>query len=414
MSVVIIGNGVAGISAAITIRKQDKSIPIQVISNETSHFYSRTALMYIAMGIMRLEDTEPYERNFYKQNNITLINDTVTKINHSSQKIELMEQGSLSYDSLLLATGSVPAMFDWPGQDLHGVVNFITYQDLEKVMSQINSVKRAVVVGGGLIGIELVEVLRHRGIEVTFLIREDTFWPRALSPEEGKIIEKEMAAHGVTVKMSTELKEIHGENGSVVGISTNEDEIISAQLVGITTGVFPNISLAKDSGIPTQRGILVNDFLQTEIKNIFAAGDCVERKNVNKDEPPIISIWYTSRDMGKIAGKNILGDEISYSMGKWYNSAKFFDLEYTSVGHYLPVNNTEKNIYIESKYANSIQTVRLVHQDNIITGFSALGSRWDHEIIQRLIDDKKTIEYFKENYKQAQFNPELFCNDLKI
>lgn len=172
MHVVIIGNGVTGITAAITIRKLSPDHQITVVSSESEHFYSRTALMYLYMGHMQYRHIKPYEDWFWRENNIALQLARVTQIDFEAQQVLLQEQPSLVYDKLLIATGSVPRQPGVPGQDLAGVQGFYSLQDLQQLEKDTNQIQRAVVVGGGLIGIELAEMLYTRCIPFTFLVRE--------------------------------------------------------------------------------------------------------------------------------------------------------------------------------------------------------------------------------------------------
>ena len=192
--VVIIGNGISGITTARHIRKlSDKKITI--ISAETDYFFSRTALMYVYMGHMKFEHTQPYEPWFWKKNNINLKKGFVTNINTSSKEITFKNDEKLSFDKLIIATGSKPNKFGWPGQDLKGVMGMYQKQDLEnleKYAPDNKTCKRAIIVGGGLIGIELAEMLHSRNIPVTFLVREQSFWNKGLPAEESAMITKEI------------------------------------------------------------------------------------------------------------------------------------------------------------------------------------------------------------------------------
>ena len=177
--VVIIGNGIAGITAARHIRKlSDKRIT--VISAETEYFYSRTALMYVYMGHMKFEHTKPYEDWFWVKNRIELLNAYVQNIDTQKKQLKLVNDNQISYDKLILAVGSKPNKFGWPGQDLKAVQGLYSSQDLEAMEKYSPTTKRAVIVGGGLIGIEMAEMFLSRKIGVTFLVREDQFWVLAI------------------------------------------------------------------------------------------------------------------------------------------------------------------------------------------------------------------------------------------
>jgi len=207
--VVIIGNGISGITAARHIRKQS-DYRITIISAETDHFFSRTALMYIYMGHMKYEHTKPYEDWFWKKNRIELVREFVSTIDFDSKTLSYESGGTLKYDDLILAVGSKPNKFGWPGQNLNGVQGLYSYPDL--VLMEKNTtdykVNRAVIVGGGLIGVEMAEMLLTRGIEITFLVMESNFWGNVLPKEEGRVVERHLIKHHVDIKLNTELEEI--------------------------------------------------------------------------------------------------------------------------------------------------------------------------------------------------------------
>ncbi len=172
--VVIIGNGISGVTVARHIRKNsDKEILI--ISGETEHFFSRTALMYVFMGHMRFKDIKPYEDYFWEKNRIDLLFDFVESIDTDTKSVVMKSGNTVNYDKLVLAVGSKPNKFGWPGQDLNGAQGLYSYQDLESIEQNAKTAKRAVIVGGGLLGVECAEMMGVRGIEVTFLGRESKF-----------------------------------------------------------------------------------------------------------------------------------------------------------------------------------------------------------------------------------------------
>jgi NAD(P)H-nitrite reductase large subunit len=200
-NIIIIGNGISGITAARHIRKKSNA-NITVISSETKYFFSRTALMYIYMGHMKFEHTQPFEPWFWKKNRINLIQDYVETIDFKNKSLSLKNAQPVKYDKLILAVGSKPNKFGWPGQDLKGVQGLYSYQDLLELEENTkNGIKRAVIVGGGLIGIELAEMLLSRNYPVTFLVREESFWGNILPKEDSELIMRHMAEHHVDLKL---------------------------------------------------------------------------------------------------------------------------------------------------------------------------------------------------------------------
>ena len=223
--IVIIGNGISGVTAARHIRKlSDKKITI--VSAETDYFFSRTALMYVYMGHMKFEHTQPYENWFWEKNRIALKKGFVNQVDTAAKTLHFAEGDTLQYDKLIIATGSKPNKFGWPGQDLDGVMGMYHKQDLEnleKYAPNKEVCKRAVIVGGGLIGIELAEMLNSRSIPVTFLVRENSFWNGVLPDGESEMINRHIKNHHIDLRLGMNLKEIKSdENGKVKSIIIQE------------------------------------------------------------------------------------------------------------------------------------------------------------------------------------------------
>ena len=332
--IVIIGNGISGITAARHIRKRSDA-KITVISEESEHFFSRTALMYVYMGHMRYKDVKPYEDEFWEKNRIDLKLDRVNRIDTNQKLLELKSSGNIKYDKVIIATGSVSNKFGWPGQDLPGVQGLYSLQDLELMEVNTKGISHAVIVGGGLIGVEMAEMLLSRKIAVTFLVREDTFWGGVMPEQEADLISRHMREHHVDLQFSSELQEvIAGPDGRVRGILTKAGETIDCQFVGLTVGVKPNIAWLKESpAIATDKGVLVNEFLETNVPNIYATGDCAQfHEHPDKQRKSIEQVWYTGRMMGEKVARTITGERTPYAPGQWFNSAKFFDIEYQTYG----------------------------------------------------------------------------------
>lgn len=411
MKIVIIGNGIAGTSAARHIRKLSDH-EIILISEETEYFFSRTALMYVFMGHMKFEHTQPYENDFWAKNRISLIHAKVKKIDTAAQILDLEGKEKLNYDILILATGSKPNFYGWKGQEAKGVQGLYFKQDLESMEAFAKDTKQAVIVGGGLIGIEMAEMFHSRHIPVTFLVRENSFWNSVLPKEESAMINRQIRLQkGVDLRLETELKEIIAdENGRVKSIITTQNETIDCQFVGITAGVHPNISLVKNTNIETNRGILVNEYLQTNSPNIYAIGDCAELKNPTHNRKSIEAVWYTGKLMAPILAQTICGKPTPYIQGVWFNSAKFFDVEYQVYGEVNPIlAENAATIYWEHSSGN--KSIRIVFdtQTQAVKGFNLMGIRYRQEVCERWIQKQTPIESVLEDLGAANFDPEFFA-----
>lgn len=407
--IIIIGNGIAGTTLARNIRKNSEQ-PILIISKESDYFFSRTALMYVYMGHLQWEHLEPFEKGFWKQNNIDLLKAEVTHINPEEKVIVLANDQHLSYDSLVLATGSTPNKFGWKGQDLERVQGLYTKQDLEQLTANTPHIRQAVVVGGGLIGIELAEMLHSRGIHVSFLVREESFWDKVISPYEGDMIEKHLLAHGIDLKMSTNLKEIvANEKGQATEIITDQGESLPCQMVGLTAGVRPNVDFLKNSALEINRGILVDQYLATNLPNIYAIGDCAELRDPLPHRNAIEAVWYVGRMMGETLAQSLTKTLTPYTPGHWFNSAKFFDIEYQTYGQISPQSHSEENHFCW-KHPSENYMVRLAFHPTtrLFLGINTFGIRMRHEVFDQWLNEQASIEMVMENLSQANFDPEFY------
>ena len=413
---IIIGNGISGITAARHLRKLDAEAEITVISAETDYFFSRTALMYIYMGHMRFEDTQPYESWFWEKNRIGLQRGYVSRVDFNSKSVLFSDGRSLFYDNLVLATGSKSNKFGWKGQDLEGVQGLYSYQDLELLekntdpYGKAQRVKRAVIIGGGLIGIELAEMLMSRGIPVTFLVRESLFWGNVLPQRESELVMRHMAEHKVDLRLESELEEILPDaNGHVKAVRTKSGEIIDCQLVGLTAGVSPNIDFLKGSGLDIDRGILVDAFLRTNQKDVYAIGDCAQFTEAIGERRPIEQVWYTGRMMGETLAHTLSGNPIKYQPGHWFNSAKFFDIEYQTYGWVFPDKREgEEHFYWEHTKGKMCMRFNYQKSTGKLIGINSFGIRLRHELIDKWLTAERDLDYVIAHLRDANFDPEFY------
>jgi NAD(P)H-nitrite reductase large subunit len=411
--IVIIGNGIAGVTAARHIRKHSNN-QITIISAETDYFFSRTALMYVYMGHMKFEHTQPYENWFWKKNNINLKNAYVETVLTAEKVLQLSNGETMTYDTLVIATGSKPNKFGWPGQDLKGVQGLYHKQDLDnlEVYAPNNKIcKRAVIVGGGLIGIELAEMLRSRDIPVTFLVRENSFWNGVLPKGESEMINQHILDHHIDLRLSTNLKAINSnENGKVKSVIIDETgEEIPCDFVGLTAGVSPNINFLKSSNIEVNRGVLVNRFLETSVPGVYAIGDCAEQRQPIGNRRPIEAVWYTGRMMGEVLAQTICGNKTAYNPGHWFNSAKFFDIEYQTYGWVFP-KPKKGNTHFHWKHPeeNLCITIEYNVTNQKFEGINTFGIRMRHEVFDRWLNEERSVNYVIEHLSEANFDPEFY------
>lgn len=412
--IVIIGNGIAGITAARHIRKlSDKKITI--VSSESEHFFSRTALMYVYMGHMRWQDIKPYEDWFWDKNRLDLKKGYVETVDTDTKTLHFKEGDTLTYDKLILATGSTTNTFGWDGLDLNGVQGLVSKQDLELLEKNAPNNKEcpsAVIVGGGLIGIEMAEMLRTRDIKVTLLVREPAFWENALPLLNSQMLSRHIESHGVDLRHHAHLDKILGdENGNVRGVLTTSGEEIPCQVVGVATGVKPNIEFLRSSKIETGMGILVDKNLKTNIPDVYAIGDCAQQREPIGLRPPIEAVWYTGRMMGETVAQTICGNPFEYNPAHWFNSAKFFDIEYQTYGWVFPqsrLRDYEEQFHWKCKSDLRAITISYDKETEEFLGINTFGIRMRHEVFDRWLSENRSVDYVIENLRKANFDPEFF------
>jgi len=406
--IVIIGNGIAGTTCARFLRKYSDH-QIVMISDETPYFYSRTALMYVYMGHMRFEDLKPYEDWFWEENDIELIHDRVENLDLDNKILFCQKGNQISYSKLILATGSKTQTFGWSGLDLTGVFGMYHKQDLDRLEAMTNTITRGVIVGGGLIGVELAEMLHSRGKEVTMLVRERSYFDHILPCEESQMVTKHIQKRGIDLKLGQNLKEIVGKNGSVSSVLVSEtNEEIDCQFVGITTGVKPNIDFLKETNLEINRGIVVNSRFETSVTNVYAIGDCAEISTPSEGRKAIEPLWYTGRMMGENLAYNLSHEPIDYSPGIWFNSAKFFDIEYQVYGNIQPKLEDGHQTLLWIDHSNE-KSIRInFNEKNEVIGFNLMGVRYRHEVCEKWVAQKTDIEEVLQNLKLANFDPEFY------
>src|SRR5688572_16874691 len=410
--VAIVGTGVCGIEAALALRRREPETPITLVSDEHDHFFSRPALMYVFAGQMTLRGTEPYDRELFARMAFTRVRGRVTGVDPRARTLAVEAGAPVPYDRLLVASGSRARPAPWPGSEGPGVHAFVTLRDLERLDADARAGGRAVVIGGGLIGVEVAEILAHRGLQVTFVIRESWYFPVALDAREARLVAEHLRRHGIDVRVESAVQEIvRGEDGAVRGVRVAGDEL-PCDLVVTAIGVVPNTAFLEGSGINRAPGgaVEVDDHLRTNVAGVWAAGDCANVTWIDGSRRPE-QLWYTARDQGRVAAASMCGDGAVYRRGAWYNSAKFFDLEYTTAG-WVPASLDLENreVPLEEGVRTWFQrspgapaSERIVCRGDRVVGFNMLGGRWNHEPLLEWIQERRSLDWVLAHLHEAQF-----------
>jgi NAD(P)H-nitrite reductase large subunit len=329
---VIIGTGVTGIAAVEAIRSVDPAAEIVLVGDDPFGYYSRPGLAYYLTGEILEKQLYPFTTDGFKQLNVRYVKGRVTRILREKHQLEIDGKDLLAYDRLLIAVGAQAVRLTVPGADLQGVLKLDHMADARQILQSARKAKRAVVVGGGITALELVEGLIAQGVHVTYLLRGDRYWGNVLDEHESRIIEKRMKEEGVELIFHAEVIEITGKRERVSGVRLLDGRTIRCDVLAYAIGIQPRLQLAKDAGLALDRGILVNEFMQTNDPDIFAAGDVAQAYDPLSGRSILDSLWSPAREQGWAAGLNMAGQRAVYLKSAPFNVTRLAGLTTTIIG----------------------------------------------------------------------------------
>jgi NAD(P)H-nitrite reductase large subunit len=329
---VIIGSGAAGIAAIEAIRSQDTQGEIIVIAEDRHGYYSRPGLAYLLSKEIPESQLFPFSKEDFNRLQVKWVNAQAVQIHSASHRVALNEGSTILYDRLLIATGSRAVRMSIPGIDFEGSVKLDDLDDAQRIIKLARRGKTAVVVGGGITALELVEGLSARGVKVHYFLREDRYWAAVLDERESRIVEDRLREEGVKIHYHTEMVEVLGKQGRVVGIRTKQNETIRCDIVAVAIGVRARIELATACGLKTDRGILVDEYMQTSISDIFAAGDVGQVLDPRTGKTVLDTLWSPARNQGQYAGLNMSGKTITFCKQVPFNVTRLAGLTTTIIG----------------------------------------------------------------------------------
>jgi NAD(P)H-nitrite reductase large subunit len=391
----IIGNGMAGVTAAGALARLDPRAQITIISDEETPFYSRPGLMYYMMGTLKEWDLHIARDGFYRRLGAELKYGVAARTADDGDAVELASGERIPFDRLLIATGSKSRRPHIPGGSLDGTHFMYTLRDCKHIMSRSRKGMRAVIVGGGLLGAELAEVWRHFGLHVVQLVREPWYFQKGLSEPQGRIVEQAMRRHGVELYLDEEAAELRG-NGALSSVLTKNGKEFGADVAGITIGVEPNIDLAKASGVETGRGVLVDEGLRTSRPRIFAAGDCAEIRGAG-DRAYIEQLWYSAARQGEAAARCMMGDPRLYDSGTFYNSAMFFHVDYVAIGAVRAPGDDLEEETVVSRDGRAAR--RFIHRDGLVVGITSVGANDPAALLMQIVREGANLDHVKRRLK---------------
>lgn len=316
---VIVGWGVAGMTAAEAIRSGDDKAEILILSDERHLFYSRPGLAYLLAGMIPESQLFPRTKIEFDAQRLRIRHAHVTSILPAEKAVELEDGNRVRYDRLLLALGASAVRPPIQGVGLDGVVTLDSLDDVRRILKFTRRARRAVVIGGGITALELAEGLASRSVETHYLLRGARYWRNVLDEQESRIIERGLMDEGVRLHYRSEIAEIFGRKGRVKGIELVNGKRMKCDVVAIAIGIRPRVGLARDAGILTDRGILVDEFMRTNHEGIYAAGDVAQVYDPLSGVHILDSLWWVAREQGAVAGANMVGSEVVYRKPPAFN-----------------------------------------------------------------------------------------------
>ena len=404
MEYVIVGNGVAAIGAIEGIRRRDRENPITIISDEPYLAYGRPLIANFLRGTLSKDMMLLREESFYEKNKVKLLlGRTAVVIDTKKHAVVLDDEEHIYFDKLLIATGGKPFVppIKGLGDNYHTFTTLKDAYDLEKMS---NSVKSAVVVGGGLIGLKAAESLHDRGLNINVVELADRILSASFDEIAGRIISTRLQQVGLELHLGVTVDEVVGGPDSVLGVRLTTGKMIECQGLVVAIGVVPGLDLLKDTDISTNRGIVVDDFLQTNIKGIYSAGDVAETTDLLLGEKRVTPIWPNAYSQGQVAGQNMAGASKSYVGSIPMNSISFYGIPTISMGITNPPADGPYQVIQNVEEERSIYR-KLVLQDKYLVGAVLVGKIQRAGLLTGIIRQRIAV---------AGFEQELMKDDLAL
>ncbi len=376
LRIVIAGAGIAGVSAAEAVRKHSSNAEIKLLSKENHLPYYRLNLTRYLAGDVNEEDLPLHPEKWYESNGISLLyQKELCSIDNSQKQVKLRNGEKHKFDRLIITVGSHPFIPPFPGANRENVTPLRTKDDADFILEHCKSPIRVVVIGGGLLGLETAGALAKRGVDVTLLEGYGWLLPRQLNPKGGSLLENYVISNGIKLQKNARTKEIVGDD-CVRGVLLENGETIPAELVVITTGVRSNSYVARIAGLGVNKGIIVNNFLQSSQQHIYAAGDVTEHQGVS------YGTWGPSQFQGTIAGINAAGGNSEFAGIPRSNILKVLGYDLFSIGQ---IAGEDASYHSVEAVLNNTYSHFLFH-DNRMVGAILLGKTDVSAQIKNLVE----------------------------
>ena len=396
MRLIVIGNGLGGIISSKTLRELDPKAKIDIYAEEKYLYYPRPNLIEFLAGHIPQDNLFAFSKEWYENQNIDLyLGEPIKTIDPDSKEVELKSGERTKYDTLLLANGAHSFIPPFRGTEKRGIFTLRTLDDSLAIIEWVKDHAKAVIIGGGLLGLEIARAIHSRGAEIQVVEFFDRLLPRQLDAEGASVLKAQIEDMGISVRLGVATEEIMGRD-RVSGLRFKGGEELEAETAIVAAGVRPNIRLAKESGLATDKGIIVNDYLQTSHPDIFAAGDNIQHRD------RIYGIIPASFNQARIAAFNIAGQERKYEGTVLSNTLKVVGLDVTSIGLVNPEEGTSEEFRKERREQGIYK--KIVIQDGKVVGAIWMGTRDKVNDISRIILQKIDVGKWKNLLLEDDFD----------
>ncbi|MDY6819129.1 MAG: FAD-dependent oxidoreductase [Halobacteriales archaeon] len=398
-SYVIIGDGIAGSSAAETLREEDSDAEITVITEEGEALYNRILIKEFAKGKLPEAPLSIHDEDWYTERDITLrLNTLVTAVDTEAHEITTHDGDTLGYDKLLLATGGTPTQLPVPNADADGIHHFWTFQDARRIAEHAEAAETGLVIGAGLLGIDFAAICAAQGIDAHYLMRGKSWWRYAMTETGGEIIHDALSENGVEPVLDSGIEKfLVDDDGQLTGgIDANGQEY-DAEFAGIAIGLNYNTEYIQDTDIETDNGIIVDEYMQTNVEDVYAAGDITKFYDVIIDQQNQNGSWGSAKEQGTVAARNMAADDAVEEF-RWVPSYSIthFDFPFLSFGHPAlgsegPVTEGNDPNGVERKYGDN-EWRRLVFKDGKLIGGVLIGNLAPQSAYKTLIREERVVQ----------------------
>lgn len=407
MNFVIIGNSAAGTAAIEAIRKHDWQSSIIQLSDEPHPLYSRCLLSYYLGGTINRERLLFRGKNFHQKMEVKLhagVGSRAVELNTNRQKVTCINGDTFDFDRLLICTGSSAKLPSYIPYSVEGIFTLRNIADVESIMKNIQNAKNAVVLGGGLIGIKAATGLSACGLRTKVVIRSNRVLSQMIDYEAAQIIKKQLLGEKIEILTNSDIHEVRSIDNKLVGVKTDQGQVLECELLIVAKGVIPNTELIQNTGVTKEWGIKTNSFMQTNNRNIFAAGDVAETFDIAFEDYTVNALWTCAVQQGRVAGLNMIDRKTAYNGAIGMNSLNVCNVSLISFGTTSPKDNSEFKISVLNLPEHNIYKKIVIGSDNLIKGIILVGKIANAGVLLSLIQSKRDVSQFEDELLNDQFN----------